>query len=87
MIVLFLQVNVASFIPNGLFLVSTVNKDIRIPHHPRSVASSTVVNQTENIVEDEVAALSIWKELEGLGIVHGLLLLIDLQDMLEDGPR
>jgi hypothetical protein len=56
------------------------------PTHPCSVASSTVVNQTENIVEDEVAALSIWKELEGLGIVHGLLLLIDLQDMLDDGP-
>jgi hypothetical protein len=36
------------------------------------------VNELEDIVEDEVLARGVAGELEGLGVVHGALLLIDL---------
>lgn len=36
------------------------------------------VDQTEDIVEHEVASGAIGLQLEALGVVHGLLLLIDL---------
>ncbi len=36
-------------------------------------------DQLENIVENEVASGAIWKELEGLAVIHGSLLIIDLQ--------
>lgn len=36
------------------------------------------VDQTEDIVEHKVAARAIGLQLEALGVVHGLLLLIDL---------
>jgi len=36
------------------------------------------VDQAEDVVENEVAALAIGLELEGLSVVHGPLLLIDL---------
>lgn len=36
------------------------------------------VDQTEDIVEHEVASGAIRLQLEALGVVHGLLLLIDL---------
>ena len=36
------------------------------------------VDQTENIVKDIVTALSVWQELEALGVTHWPPLLIDL---------
>ena len=36
-------------------------------------------NKLEDIVVDVVATLSIWQELEALGVVHWSLLLIDLE--------
>lgn len=36
------------------------------------------VDETENVVVDKVAALSVGEELEGLSVVHGLLFLVDL---------
>lgn len=39
------------------------------------------VDQTEDIVENEVAAGAVGLELEALGVVHGLLLLVDLFGM------
>lgn len=46
------------------------------------------VNETEDIVEDEVAA-TIRLEQEGLGVVHGPLLLVDLhaEDRLVSCPE
>lgn len=40
---------------------------------------SSVVDQAEDIVEDEVASSTIRLELESLCVVHGLLLVIDQQ--------
>ena len=37
------------------------------------------IDQSENIVEDEVASLAIREELEGLGVAHGLLFIVDLK--------
>lgn len=37
------------------------------------------VNQLEDIVEDEVLALWVTSELEGLGVVHRALLFVDLE--------
>ena len=37
-----------------------------------------VVDETENVVVDKVAALSVGEKLECLGVVHGLLFLVDL---------
>lgn len=45
---------------------------------PYSFHLSTV-DQTEDVVEDEVASLAVGLELEGLRVIHGLLLLIDLR--------
>lgn len=36
------------------------------------------VDQPEDIVENVIASLAIGKELEGLGVAHGLLFLINL---------
>lgn len=36
------------------------------------------IDETENVVVDKVAALSVGEELEGLSVVHGLLFLVDL---------
>lgn len=46
------------------------------------------VDQTENVVENEIAAGAIRLELEALGVVHWLLLLIDLfRIALSEIPR
>lgn len=37
-------------------------------------------DKLEDIVEDIVAAGSVWQQLEALGVVHWALLLIDLQN-------
>lgn len=37
------------------------------------------VDQSEDVVEDKVAASSIGHELESLGVAHGSLLLVDLR--------
>ena len=39
----------------------------------------STVDQTEDVVEDEVASLAVGQKLEGLRVVHGLFLLIDLK--------
>lgn len=36
------------------------------------------VDESEDVIEDEVATSSIGQELEGLGVRHGSLLLVDL---------
>lgn len=36
------------------------------------------VDQAEDVVENEIAAGAVGLELEALGVVHGLLLLVDL---------
>lgn len=38
----------------------------------------STVDQPEDIVEDEVASRAVGQELEGLGVVHGPLLIVDL---------
>ena len=38
------------------------------------------IDQTEDIVENEVASLAVGKKLERLGVAHGLPLLVDLDD-------
>lgn len=40
------------------------------------------VNQPEDVVENEVASLTIGEELEGLGVAHGLLLIINLKTIV-----
>lgn len=52
---------------------------IRVTHLRRGV------DQTENVVEHEVAAGAVGLELEALGVVHGLLLLVDLFMMRVSG--
>ena len=37
------------------------------------------VDESEDVVEDVVAAGTVGQELEGLGVAHGSLLLVDLQ--------
>lgn len=43
------------------------------------------VDQTEDVVQDEEAALAIGLEVEALGVAHGLLLLIDLFRKVSNG--
>lgn len=43
------------------------------------------VDQTEDVVQDEEAALAIGLEVEALGVAHGLLLLIDLFQIVSIG--
>ena len=46
------------------------------------------VDETENVVEDEVAASAVGAKLESLGVAHGALLLVDLHNVSEQvGPR
>jgi len=45
------------------------------PHHSEYLSK----DQLEDIIEDEVTALSVRKELESLAVVHGSLLLINLE--------
>lgn len=40
------------------------------------------VDQTEDVVEDEVAARAVGEQLEALAVVHGLLFLVDLHNRL-----
>ena len=69
-----------------IFFISLFEKSCFIIRYEPSVSSSfrssfhlSTVHQTEDVVEDEVASLTVGQEMEGLGVVHGLLLFIDLK--------
>lgn len=71
------EIFIDSYIPGPR---STSQRDIP-PSSRRSYSSMERlcgVDQAEDVVENEVAAVSVGLQLEELGIAHGLLLLINL---------
>lgn len=55
--------------------MSSIKFRVSKHYHPYADLSE---NQLKDVIVDEVTSGTIWEELEGLAVVHGSLLLIDL---------